>query len=230
MDAGAAATDRETWVVTDVDGARGVITSLTLPGGVAGETGAAGRGEAIVRLDDGRRVRVPADALIGRGENQYHLPFPLAAAEAVAAAAAGDDVLVVPVVAESLRVERRAVETGRVRIHKTVEERAQEIDEPLLRERVEVERVPVGRVVETAPPVRHEGDTMVVPVLEEVLVVEKRLVLKEELRITRRREEAREPQRVTLRTETVSVERVPPETAPAAADATEHDSDTAVRP
>lgn len=37
-----------------------------------------------------------------------------------------------------------------------------------------------------APEIRTEGDVTIVPVLEEVLVVEKRLVLKEELHIRRR--------------------------------------------
>jgi stress response protein YsnF len=46
-----------------------------------------------------------------------------------------------------------------------------------------------------------------VPVLEEVLVVEKRLVVREELRITRRRTEERKPHRVKLLSEEVSVER-----------------------
>jgi uncharacterized protein (TIGR02271 family) len=74
-----------------------------------------------------------------------------------------------------------------------------------------VERVPVGRVVEAAPQVRSEGDTMVVPVLEEVLVVEKRLMLKEEVRITLRRVAETSQQRVTLRSEEVVVERDPTE-------------------
>ena len=45
--------------------------------------------------------------------------------------------------------------------------------------------MPIDREVEAAPAVRTAGDTTVVPVLEEVLVVEKRLVLKEEVRIRR---------------------------------------------
>jgi len=75
----------------------------------------------------------------------------------------------------------------------------------------------VNRVVSVAPEVRHEGDVMIVPVLEEVLVVEKRLMLREELRITRRKDEAREPQRVTLRTEQVEVTRDEPTAAAATA-------------
>ena len=68
----------------------------------------------------------------------------------------------------------------------------------------------VNRPVEAAPPVREEGDTVVIPLVEETLVVEKRLMVREEIRITRRRVEARDPRRVTLRSEQVEVDRVPP--------------------
>jgi stress response protein YsnF len=69
--------------------------------------------------------------------------------------------------------------------------------------------VAVGRVIaETdAPQTRYEGETLVVPVLEEVLVVQKQLLLKEEIRITRHRKPVRMPQNVLLRSEQVTVER-----------------------
>jgi stress response protein YsnF len=57
-------------------------------------------------------------------------------------------------------------------------------------------------------PVRHVGNTMIISLLEEVLVVEKRLMLKEELHITKGEVETYKPQRVTLRTEEAVVERV----------------------
>ncbi len=69
-----------------------------------------------------------------------------------------------------------------------------------------MERVPVGRVVQEAPQTRQEGDTLIVPVLEEVLVVEKRLVLKEELHIRKRSSERVEQQTVRLRSENVEIE------------------------
>ncbi len=115
--------------------------------------------------------------------------------------------VVIPVVAEELAVGKREMETGRVRVIKTVREREELVDEPTIRDEVHVERVPINQFVETAPAIRHEGDTMIVPVLEEVLVVEKRLRVKEELHITRLRVQERSPQRVTLRTEDVAVER-----------------------
>jgi uncharacterized protein (TIGR02271 family) len=114
---------------------------------------------------------------------------------------------VVPVIEEELRVGKRVVETGRVRIHKTVREHEEVVDEPLMREEYDIERVPVDEFVDGPVGPRQEGDTLIVPVLEEVLVVEKRLVVREELRITRRRTEEREPHSVTLRSEEVSVER-----------------------
>jgi uncharacterized protein (TIGR02271 family) len=109
---------------------------------------------------------------------------------------------------EELDVQTRRVETGRVRLHTAVDTREVLVDEPLVREEVIIERVPVNRIVEGPIPVRYEGDTMVVSVLEEVLVVETRLLLKEEVRLTTRRTERQAPQRVTRRREDVTVERV----------------------
>jgi stress response protein YsnF len=118
--------------------------------------------------------------------------------------------IVVPVYQEEAWVEKRLVETGHgVRIHKTVAEHPVRIDERLLRDAVEVNRVPVDRIVplDQAPATRYEGDTLVVPILEEVLVVERRLRIKEELRITRTRREEHHAETVLLKSEQVSVER-----------------------
>jgi len=133
------------------------------------------------------------------------------AAEADAAARTGRDEQVIPVMAETLHVERRE-RTGTVRIRKQVRETTAEVDEPLRDERVVVERVKVGREVDGPVPVRHEGDVMIVPIVEERLVVEKRLVLVEELHITRKVETRHEPRQVTLRQEEVTVERYDPDT------------------
>ncbi|WP_437573785.1 DUF2382 domain-containing protein [Sorangium sp. So ce887] len=121
------------------------------------------------------------------------------------------DELIVPVVAQELEVQKRTVESGRVRITKQVHERLETVEEPLVSERVVVERVAVNQVVAEPPATRQEGDTLIVPVVEEVLFVEKRLVLREELRITRVRAVEMSPlERVTLRSEDVRVERVSP--------------------
>lgn len=118
-----------------------------------------------------------------------------------------DEKRTVPLVEEEITVETRPVETGRVTVATKVEERREWVEATLRREEVTVERVPVGRVVGEAPEVREVGDVLIVPVLEEELVIEKRLVLKEELHIRRtpRLEQVREP--VTLRSETAVVTR-----------------------
>jgi uncharacterized protein (TIGR02271 family) len=116
----------------------------------------------------------------------------------------------VPVIEEQLAVGTRTVDTGRgVRIHKTVSEQPVTIDEALLREEVEVRHVPVDRIVapDEAPATRYEGDTLIIPILEEVLVLERRLRVKEELHITRHQRQERHAETVMLKSEQVSVER-----------------------
>lgn len=114
----------------------------------------------------------------------------------------------IPLVEERLKVGKRAVETGRVRIHTFVDEERVWVREDLEREEVDVVRVPIDREVQVAPQVRVEDDVVIVPVVEEVVVVERRLVLKEELHVRRRttREHVEEP--VVLRRTRAEVERV----------------------
>jgi uncharacterized protein (TIGR02271 family) len=122
------------------------------------------------------------------------------------------ETLVVPVIQEEMRVDRQLVETGRVRIHKRVTERDEILEEPVLQEEVQVERVPINRPVDGPLPIRYEGDTMIIPLLEEVMVVEKRLMLKEELHIRKRQFTGPLPQHVVLRSEEVEIVRVGPQT------------------
>lgn len=114
----------------------------------------------------------------------------------------------IPVIQESLQIGRRVVETGRgVRLRKTVSEEALRIDESLQRQELQIEHVPVNAWVEGAPPQqRQEGATLIVPVLEEVLVVEKRLRLKEEIRITAKSTMHPVSEQVVLHDEHLTVE------------------------
>ena len=115
----------------------------------------------------------------------------------------------IALVEEEARIDKREVVTGRVRIRTRVEEAEETVRGTLDEEVVEVERVPVDRIVEAAPAVRQDGDVTIIPVMEEVLVVEKRLVLKEELHVRRRRTQESVEVPVTLRRERVEVERLP---------------------
>ncbi len=167
-------------------------------------------GQVALLLEGGQRALVPADLLEERADGSYYLPMSLAdfAFDDGRAAGQETDHLVVPLLEERLHVGKRPVVRGRTRVHKYVTERAGYIDEPLLREEVDIRRVPINRPVETPPPVRQEGDTLIVPLIEEVLVIERRLVLREELHVTKRRSEVREQQHVTLRSEDVTVDRL----------------------
>ena len=84
-------------------------------------------------------------------------------------------------VEEELRAGTRERETGAVRVRKRVvtERRREEV--PTRREEVHVERVPV--VGEVAAEAEIGEDEIVVPLIEEEIVVEKRPVVKEEIRI-----------------------------------------------
>jgi len=116
---------------------------------------------------------------------------------------------VIPVVAEELTVQKHIRTTGSVAIHKSVHERTEVVDPALQAEEVKIERVAVNRIVEGPVPVRQEGDTTIISLLEEVLVVEKRLMVREEVRITRLHKEVHEPQEVQLREEQVEIVRTP---------------------
>jgi stress response protein YsnF len=81
--------------------------------------------------------------------------------------------------------------------------------------------VPAGRFIDAVPEIRHEGDVTIIPVVEEVAVVETRLWLREEVHVTRRRVTVEMPQTVTLRREELRVESLSADTAQQAVDAEE---------
>jgi len=113
----------------------------------------------------------------------------------------------IALVEERLEVGTREIERGRVQIRTKVDTREELVETALRQDEVQVDRVPIDRPVETVPVVREEDGVLIVPIMEERLVVTKQLFLKEELRIrTRTRVEAvRQP--VLLRSERAEVTR-----------------------
>ena len=118
---------------------------------------------------------------------------------------------VIPLLAEEVTVSKQVVETGRVQVSRVTHEREQLIDELLANETVEIDRTPIGRHIDTMPAIRDEGDTLVIPIVEEVLVIERRLLLKEEVRVRRVRSTERHQESVTLRHHEAVVTRLPVE-------------------
>ncbi len=117
--------------------------------------------------------------------------------------------MVIPRVEEQIVVTRRVVETGRVRITKSVTEHPVTVDEPTIHQEYQIERVPINRVVTDVEGSRIEGDTTIIPVYEEEVVTTKRLILREEIRLTKSRREESNPQTIILRKENIEVERMP---------------------
>jgi len=185
---------------------------------------ATGATHLVVESPDGTRSTLQSDMFTIRNNTVYvregaafsstgtsttrAVTQPLRASDTMEVAA-GEEVTI-PILREEVIIRTREVQSGGVRVHKLVNERTETVEQPTTREQVDVERITIGRVIgnNDVPHARQEGDTLVIPILEEMLVVEKRLVLKEEVRITRRRTEEVEQIQVVLREEDVQIERL----------------------
>lgn len=128
-------------VVIDQDGERGVINAHDP------------QTQTYHVEHDGRTFIVPTDLLIALGQSYYSLPASfktLARHETVA----GQEALVIPVVAESLALSKRTVDRGAVRVHMTVGERevvsktvdthTENFEDTVRRTRVDVEQMGNG--------------------------------------------------------------------------------------
>lgn len=139
------------------------------------------------------------------------------AASSFAEGFAGDglDEAVLRLAEERLKIGKRTVETGRVRVRRTTTEKVQKVNVPLASDTYEVTRVPIGKEITKTPAVRETRTEIIIPVVEEVLVVERRLVLREELHIRKVRSVERHTEEITLRVQNATVERVAPENSDA---------------
>lgn len=117
------------------------------------------------------------------------------------------DRIAIPLAQEELVVSRREVETGRVRVRTVVDERQEMVREELSRTAVDIERVPINVEVSDIPMPRMEGETYIIPVVEEVLYVRKALVVVEEIRLHRQTSTEKVEQAVTVRSQRAVVER-----------------------
>lgn len=113
----------------------------------------------------------------------------------------------IPLVEERLVTSKKEVETGRVRVRTLVEENETLVRETLRHATVEVERVPIEREVDAIPPVREEDGVTIIPVVREILVVQKKLILTEEVHLRRHTEIEEHAQPVLLKTQRAVIER-----------------------
>jgi uncharacterized protein (TIGR02271 family) len=158
--------------------------------------------------------RHPAHLVLGANEAAANVPSHAEAApEPPSAVSSREPEVVLPVIEESVSVGKRAVETGAVRVHKRVVEREEVVEMPLEVEEISVERVPINRLAEGPVEVRQEGDVTIVPLVEEILVVEKRTLIREEIRMVKTRRTIQSRQNVVVRREEADVERTAGEPA-----------------
>ncbi|MBV8398012.1 MAG: YsnF/AvaK domain-containing protein [Acetobacteraceae bacterium] len=114
-----------------------------------------------------------------------------------------------PLHEEQIEVRRDVRVTGRVTVKTETHVSEEPVEQLLTREHAEIERVVIDRPVETVPEVREEGDAIIIPIVEEMIVVEKRLILKEEVRIRRVRETQQHRETIAVRKQRAVVARTP---------------------
>ena len=164
-----------------------------------------------VQMADSQQIWIVSDTLVQQPDGQFLLPIAvpdLPQHSRRSEAADESETTVIPIIEEQAIISKRLVQGGGVRISKVVHEREETVHTTLARQETDVTRVPVGEFVSETEQTRQEGDTLIVPVYEEVLVVEKRLRLRERLMITKRLVETDQDEKVVLRTEEAIVERV----------------------
>ncbi|WP_181280495.1 YsnF/AvaK domain-containing protein [Aphanothece hegewaldii] len=169
--------------------------------------------QLVLSFDDGTSLTIAEDVLIQNEDGTYLIPLDQTMlTDMELASLDNNEQIVVPVIKEELQVTKESVERSMVRVTTKVDSHEEVIDEPLLYEWVSVDRVPVNQLIENIPDVREENGVMVIPIIEEVLVIEKKILLREEVRLTKHKATVRKPQRVVLRSQMVEIERFPTET------------------
>lgn len=114
----------------------------------------------------------------------------------------------IPVIEEHLNIDKKTVETGRYKIKKTVSQEEYSEDIPTIHEKVDIQRVQVNKYIDTMPDVRYEGDTTIIPVIKEVVVVEKKLMLVEEIHVTRTNSEVSVKVKDKIRKENIEINKI----------------------
>jgi uncharacterized protein (TIGR02271 family) len=191
-------------IVADPEGVRGLIDSAALQ-----------RGDKTVwvTLENGEQLPIPVSLLVISDSDQYSITRSwqdlLASHKAPTAVhpVVEIDGTVLPVVEEAVQVDKQWVESGVVRVRKLKSEEEELVQASLMRQEVDIERVPKNELLNAVPDVRYEGETLVIPVVAEELVVEKRLVLKEEIRVSKKQVATPWEQSIPVHKETIIVER-----------------------
>lgn len=115
--------------------------------------------------------------------------------------------IIVPVIAEQVNVDAVPVLKGGVRVVKRTIGQEHLIEQELRRDHIEVKRVKVHRIVEGPQEAIHSGNTTIIPVVEEVLRIERQWVVTEEIHLIRTEETNTFRDKVIVNREEATVDR-----------------------
>lgn len=125
----------------------------------------------------------------------------------------------IPIIEESVTIDKVRVQTDAVRVETSVEKRDVVVEDTIRREVLNIKRIAMDQRVDVAPPPREDGETTIISVVEERAVVVKQLFVIEEVHVTREQTQAAVAIPVTLRKTVARVDR------PAVSAATEGTAD-----
>jgi stress response protein YsnF len=155
---------------------------------------------AVIELTTGEHLRIPFDVLEHHDDGGYTTSARWSEYPQVYRDGAS-----IPVIEERVNVAVRPAPAEQVRVHRRVVTEQAAVEVPLTTERVEVDHVPVNQFVDHVPRSRQEGDTLIIPVVEEVIEI--RLRVREELHVRVVRERAVHRESVLIRRHEVDVAR-----------------------
>jgi len=180
-------------IVVDLDGVRGSIQEFA--------EASDGRRVARIELETGASVSVSSDLLHLEEDGGYSIPerWP----QVVRESATG---LELPVVQEDASIAVRHMQ-HHVRVRRKVVTEQRTLETPVWTEDVQIERIPRDEFVQHMPEARQDGDALVIPVIEQVAVVENRLRLREEIRIRVVRREHVDRRTIAVRRHEVEIDR-----------------------
>ncbi len=119
----------------------------------------------------------------------------------------GEGEYIIPVIQEQLIVGTERIQTGKMTIHKRVVKEDVTVNEPMVYERYEIRHVPVNKISTAYPKAHHTEDTTIIPVVKEILVIEKRYQVVEEIHVTKVRGVTPHMQEITLLKEVVTIKK-----------------------
>jgi len=111
----------------------------------------------------------------------------------------------VPLVEEEIVTSKHVEKVGEVHVRKEIVTEEKQVTVPVIREVLRVERVPVSHEVRAGDRT-FEKESYDIPIREEHVTIEKRAVVREEVRIAKDIQQAEETASTTVRRERAEVE------------------------